>query len=605
MTINNSAQNDLVLDLCSVSNNRNNTLVLTSSSLVLVDVRKLGERLLSQDHYRHTDDISLQMEVFSLQNTWGSWSGGDVTTALIYSRMNPLISACQLGYKSGVPVWLDNPYLWEVEKDLRPNTVSVLPARLGGGAESLGAVGKVSTAVTCLSLGTDLVVRSQLYTSALAGTGSIFAPIHTESTGDSRSGGLATKIKGGDQEWNRSYEYEYDGQRLMTADLSELYKYAFSDDDESFKTSSDLQFIEGYREKLQGRIYETAVGEKENKRKGIVTFFELQKPRMLFDDLEALTVELEKVTVEGDVDQGADKDIKLLVPKFEGFPFYNDGALWRDGAERGEDGNVQAIYQHLFGGWVAPLPSCVPNKVRLRKERLCRMIATEVWLANHGVLLPNFSEFNLISKHTLHENGDVSSTRTLPSPPPLPPIQPHPPQDFITRLRKYTPLSNVIQVSEAPPSIPRIVDQWVVGEDPSDFEYNAEGQPATRKSKIYHSRHGKLPAPLPEEDFHGAVGASLPMHLYGGTPPMLSMSQPVMPSSEWIQVKAKREVEGNMEELEREMDGNEKGKGKAQENGETKDNGMGVMSQVEGGRFGGRPGSRLVKPVKKKRRLGF
>lgn len=592
MTINNCARNDWVLDLCSVPSNRNNALVLTSSSLVLVDVRMLGERLLSQDHYRHADDISLQMEIFPLQSTWGGWGDGVTTTTLIYSRMNPLVSACQLGYQSEVPMWLDNPYLWEVEKHLRPNAMSVLPATLDSEVKGL-SVGRAGVAVTCFSLGTDLVVRSQLYTSAFTGTGSSLAPAHirsTESTGDSRSKDFATKVVGEDQEWNHGHEYEYDDERLMTADLSELYKYAFSDENKSFKTSTDPQFIENYREKLQGRIHEALVGEGA-KKKGIMTLFELQRPKMLFDDLEALTVELEKIKV-GD---GVDKDIKLLVPKFEGFPFYSDGALWQDGAQGGEDGNVQSIYQRLFDGWVAPLPSCVPNKVRLRRERLCRMIATEMWLANRGVLL-NFDEINPLSQHaTLPENGhDISSTQTPSSLPP-PSIQPPPSQDFITELRQYTPVNNAIQVSSAPSSISRIIDQWVVGEDPGDFEYNAEGQSTTRKSKIYRSRHGKPPASLPAEDFHGTVSAVQWASI-------LSTSQPMMLSSGRIRVKSERDVEGNMEELEWE-DYNEKGKGRGKE--KTKGNGTGVMSQVERGRFGGRLGPRLAKPVKKKRRLGF
>lgn len=598
MTINNSVQNDWVLDLCSVPSNRNNNLVLTSSSLVLVDVRMLGERLLSQDHYRHADDISLQMEVFPLESIWGY--GDVVTTALIYSRMNPLISACQLGYKSELPVWLDNPYLWEVEKNLRPNTMSVLPARLGDGQKGLGARGTVGEAVTCFSLGTDLVVKSQLYISAFTGTGSTPAPVRiqsTEGTVDSRN---ETNVAGEDQEWDRGHEYEYDDARPMTADLSELYKYAFSDGDEGFKTSTDPHFIESYKEMLQGRIYEMLEREERLKRKGIVTFFELQRPKMLFDDLEALSIELEKVKVGDGVGQGVDENIKLLVPKFEGFPFYNDGALWQDGAEGGEGGNVQAIYQRLFDVWVVPLPSCVPNKVRLRRERLCRMIATEIWLANRGVLLPTVDRINPSSQHTtLPEGGHgVPSTQPQPSPPPL--IQPHPPQDFITVLRKYTPVNNAIQISKAPSSMTRIVDQWVIGEDPGDFEYNIEGQPTTRKSESYHSRHGK-PLALPlAEGIHGAAGTSLPLQLYGETAP----NQPVMLSSGRVRVKTEREVEGDMGEFGREMDGNEEGKwkGKEKEKAETKDNGIGVMSQVERGKFGGRLG---IKPVKKKRRLGF
>lgn len=523
------------------------------------------------------------MELFTLPSRA---RGEDEVTALIYSRMNPLVSAFQLGYTGSVPTWLDNPYLWSIDKKVRPMAMSVLPASLNRHETGEEAC------VSCFTISRDMVVRGQVYTSASPDMGE---PIPLNSTTRERSG-----MGEQEEEAEKDMEpqnWEDDDKRLILADMSELYKYVFAEDDEALKTTEDGQAVERLKQALQEALHnDPGIRDGEGRRKGVKTLLEVRRPERLFDDLESLCSNLNQLLIDNNNNTSNPatlSETKYLIPRCERFPFRSeaDDAPPTQNPEpqiTAAADDIQALYQRLFSGWVAPLPPHIPTKVRLRRERLARMIATETYLSGRGIL-----------HHHQEPTTPGSGESSTPSLPPSPtPNQPETlPTTFL--LHKYTPLLNVLPKPSLPSSMTRILEQWDIGEDPDDFEYTADGAPTRRKHHTKSKKHQKA-----QKGTGGGAGGGISLSqglTFGGSQPAqfalsASATQPSTPSGSGAGGWGGARPMTPARTPGRTQSPSEKEK----RGGGAGGVGMAVsMSQVERGRFGGR------KPVKKKRKQGF
>ena len=550
-----------------------------------------GKRLLSQDHFRHSDDVSLKVELFSLPR-----KGGEEVTVLVYSRMNPLVSAFQMGYsegegEGGVPIWLDNPYLWKMDIDGKgkgmaesggPLSLSILPARIGVGD---GGGGGEMVGVSCWSHERGGVVRSRIYISGEMGEP---IPIDDRDHNNAQEPHTHPVGEGGNVDMEQ-ISWDKNTPLPLHTDLSPLYKYSFTDtfSDPALKTAEGESIIEDFSTQLQQLLI---TGDEEDtdgpgKKGGVKTLFDIHRPYHLFDDLSGLSASLKTLLSETNGSKEFE-NMGNLIPISEGFPFHEEGA--REG-EEGEDGgradiDIPSLYNHLFTSYVAPLPPEVPTRVRLHRERLARMIATELYLASHGILT------------TPNPTTNPSPTTTTPDPTPTTTDAQEQPPPLFTTLQKYTPLTNHPPTSALPSSLSRILDQWPLGEDPEDFEYEADGAPTPKRahSKLARSRfRGKKKRGEKESCGEGDLGRMVSV-FSSSQPVMFAVSaatQPTTPSrglagSGWGGASQAPMTPGRTQSPEKNPTAGAVGPS---------------MSQVERGKFGGRKGP----PVKKKRKQGF
>ncbi|KAF8418512.1 RNA polymerase I-specific transcription-initiation factor-domain-containing protein [Tirmania nivea] len=596
LPINTSATRDWVLDTAHLPTRTNphHAIILTSSSLLWIDTRMPGKRLLSQDHFRHSDDVSLKMELFSLPG-----KGGKEVTALVYSRMNLLVSAFQMGYSEGegagkgvVPMWLDNPYLWKMDMGGKGKgksggllSLSILPTRIGmdddKGSECNG---RKVVGVSCWSYEREGEIRSRIYTSEDMGES---IPIY-DYDHDNAQEPHTCLVGEGDNADMEQPPWNDNKPRLLHTDLSPLYKYIFTDtfSDPTLKTADGESAIEDFGTQLQQLLLtEDQDADGPVKEGGVKTLFDIHRPQHLFDDLSGLSTSLKTLLSETNVN----KDIEVtrnLIPISEGFPFRAE-RVREDGEEEDDDkadNDILSLYNHLFTSYVAPLPPEVPTRVRLHRERLARMIATELYLASHGTLT------------TLNLTINPGPTTTTPEQTPTltPDVQEQPPPLFAT-LKKYTSLTNHPPPSTLPSSLSRILGQWPIGEDPEDFEYEANGAPTPQKARTKLSRsrsrgekgmagagwEGK------ESGCEGDAGRRVSM-FSGSRPVMFAVSaatQPTTPSRGLYGVGGGGVPQTPITPEARTQSPEKMG---------------GSMSQVERGKFGGRK-----RPPKKRRKQGF
>lgn len=223
--------------------------------------------------------------------------------------------------------------------------------------------------------------------------------------------------------------------------------------------------------------------------------------------------------------------------------------------------SLQTLYENLVTTSVYHLPDSIPGRVRLRRERLARLISTHIFLASKGVSL-------IHSRETLQQ---LKSDQNQPS------IYPSPESEgilaetdintvnedenkLLEHIHTYTHVQSRILIA---PGLKNVLDSWKLCEDPASFEFFVdpeEGVPRYRKDRKKARKEKRLNSLHRNQSQHSVgPGASQP-------PPLLVNTGSTTGS---------------------------------QENGDYQNQSqLVVMSQVESGRHGGR------KP-QKKRRTGF
>lgn len=183
--------------------------------------------------------------------------------------MNPIISAFQLRYTDSIPIWLDDPYLFPVEGNPKAMALSVLSPQVSllDGCAQEGE----DQFVTCIHLSTDMVLKSQIYTT---GTES-GVPISIGTAGtraESQGTNLQSEEIGGspsDTDMQGAYprKEKQDMEQPLLTDMRELYKYAFMEAEDSLKTVEN----EGAAELFITAAEERLRAAREDRRKGVVT----------------------------------------------------------------------------------------------------------------------------------------------------------------------------------------------------------------------------------------------------------------------------------------------------------------------------------------------
>lgn len=284
-----------------------------------------------------------------------------------------------------------------------------------------------------------------------------------------------------------------------------------------------------------------------------------------------------------------------------------------------EDPTIADIYDKILENWVAPLPRDIPVHIRRRKERLARLIAVEVMLASQRVYHEKLPPTVIASEGGTSQDGGVTlpiltlkpvdSSQSLPTPPhssipsssmppssPPMPFIPPAPSDTIARLSRHLRMRDITPTSTViPPNVHRLLGHWSMGIDPHTYDWSAmedtlreetldeTSQKQRQKDRKKQERREKRQERENElmKSKAGGQPLAFPQSSQGPTLPGFGSSSQ-MPSQSYTQVTLP-------------------GRGFR---GPGNTDILAPMSQVEPGRFGGRPD--LKKKKKKKGRVsGF
>lgn len=154
-----------------------------------------------------------------------------------------------------------------------------------------------------------------------------------------------------------------------------------------------------------------------------------------------------------------------------------------------EEPSIANLYDTILENWIAPLPAQTPVPVRQAKERLARRVAAEVTLASTK-LQPKEEEhpsmrLNAPVSLPIHPSKAMDSLpSTLPTPPQssVPPSSPLFPEtlryntnDPLARLRKHLEVDDDSSRTPTilPPSVSELLLHWQLGNNPSTYDWEA------------------------------------------------------------------------------------------------------------------------------------
>lgn len=546
-------------------------------------MRQSRKPLMSVPHRRHRDDYSLNMELFDTNDT--------VMTAFLHSRFNSLITT-HCFTSSETPALLGPPRIFHSPIPSDNTTpvsfgLAILPCSLtlrdtGIKTKAEQYLGdKDLRFFTGFGIGKELDITQRIYAtkdlcrpdaegrefklvnkSALLRKSAVYV---VDSDSDDDDEEIEIEMQGLSFEGKEQGEdaripfTEFGnpcigerptGSVQIRTNFNALYKYAFTDDTASFKTATDEDIdnsIDGSVRHLRALLQKRA----SKGDLGIISLLILRQPAHLYGRLEDFESRIRELLAE---DALSVYTIKSLIPASDNSEFLVPPA---DTAERVPVNlSILNLYEKLLATWVQPLPKNTPGVARLRRERLCRMLATETWLSSIGLHLE-------------------------PSPESLPPASaPPPPQDAseatgeppaclpepLQRIRTYANVSTRITLPEG---LQSVLDKWEVGEDPWEYEHVLDEQPGGGGVKKKKSHRRKRGGAVVAAAARGSGVESWRNQIESQPPAIMVNSQPV------LRVGSSGPRSSQVEGV--------------------------VMSQVERGKSGGRP----VVVVRKKRKTGF
>ncbi|KAF2473752.1 uncharacterized protein BDR25DRAFT_256583 [Lindgomyces ingoldianus] len=169
----------------------------------------------------------------------------------------------------------------------------------------------------------------------------------------------------------------------------------------------------------------------------------------------------------------------------------------------GQQATISSLYDTILQNWIAPLPAAVPARTRQRIERLARHIAAEIMLASLRIRRiepapPSLDELALqagptqdsaVAMHILlsRPNKETqlspsssqqflirqsSSSSQSQSQTVLPTPEPTPMNNPLSRLNQHLQIAKPINTA-VPPSVNQVLMHWRLGEDPSTYNWDA------------------------------------------------------------------------------------------------------------------------------------
>jgi hypothetical protein len=279
----------------------------------------------------------------------------------------------------------------------------------------------------------------------------------------------------------------------------------------------------------------------------------VRAPTLLFDNLASLETSIETLLASPTILESYDiKPLLILTNRPSLLAPPGDSKL-----------SIQTFYGSLVDTRISPLSDSIPLRVRLHRERLSRLIATEILLSSIGIsvkpspeqLLPPASQLF----PPLNQPADFEPKKIV---------------EPLGRIRAYAHVQTPIQLQEG---LASILDSWKIGENPDEFEAFVDPEEGVPRYRRDRQRARK------EKEKRRTSGM-----VPGGLADMLASSQAVAPMVLEDAPATQGWGASQLGGWASQVAGSSQGFGFSQM----------PMSQVERGKHGGR------KP-KKKRKLGF
>lgn len=286
-----------------------------------------------------------------------------------------------------------------------------------------------------------------------------------------------------------------------------------------------------------------------------------------------------------------------------------------------EDSTVSTLYDTMLQSWVAPLPPDVPIRVRQRKERLARRIATEVMLASTRIRMQDTQALDQPYQLRPSQDSGVSlpilPSRPAPGSParpsqvlfrqsslptlsqlqssPLPPFStPSTPMNPLDHLRTHLNIreEGTVGPTNLSSSVNQVLAHWQPGTDPNAYDWalteqaryskNLEDLSQKNTEKARKKKERRAKKQMREDDLMRSQPSSQPFVFRQPAAVIRSSPGPALASSSQVPSQPSTQP-------------------RFQDTGFQSQAGVQPQSQIEPGRFGGR----LDKKKKKKRVGGF
>ncbi|ODQ54265.1 hypothetical protein SAICODRAFT_6548 [Saitoella complicata NRRL Y-17804] len=373
-----------ILDISSstLSTKKNHKFIVTTSSLIWIDIDKEGSAmtLLSWKHHRDGDP-SLSMAVSYLNEVYTIW---------IYSKANPLVTNYLFTEsEDGRPRSLDAPYEL-LKSSLSSPRLFLQPIRAPIVSReqvetempderqylvffSISANLAIHSQLVCTKPDTVPPVRGQRQGLRLKVAKSTrFVEDDSDDEGMDLADDEDSDVEG-DVLSDDGLEYWTESTRRY--DFRNVYQKVFKD------TSGPEDAVRAVREVVdQARENAKKATEGDDADTGIKTLFELvhETPGVL--ETETLSAQLE--TMVHILEESGSIDIRSLATRTYGYPIPEES----DEDDELDPWSAAALHKGMTEAWVRPLPVSVTDpRFRLRREREARKIAGEVALASIGV----------------------------------------------------------------------------------------------------------------------------------------------------------------------------------------------------------------------------
>ncbi|KAK9237432.1 RNA polymerase I-specific transcription initiation factor RRN6-like protein [Lipomyces kononenkoae] len=330
----------------------NELFVLTSEDLVWMDLRMFPKELLAWRHYRDAADDSLRCSAFSVDSN---------SYAVVHSSCDPVVACYQFGTQERIPFSMEDPYIISCKNGSKLLDLMPVPVNVSTDSEELEAVNFLSI----FELSMDYRLSQRIYCS------DAIAPPRS----------IELEVASSDTAWEVNDPVRFDSEftnpflpRLVN--FHPLYERIFPAHDETLVTSSNADTGSELRDAARLQVMS-------DKSSGLVgTLHDMVPSSGVVGDLQSFSESLDALCMDL-----SNKGCFVDDLGFENLPYVGDRS------------DTQGIYETILDKWLHPLPIVprsshtpqdalqdeqpflsVPAKVRVRRERIARKIATDLKL---------------------------------------------------------------------------------------------------------------------------------------------------------------------------------------------------------------------------------
>ncbi|KAK6351732.1 hypothetical protein TWF718_004879 [Orbilia javanica] len=365
-------------------------LILTNYTLNTIELAPEIKPILSWKHGRHPQDRSLSCS---------AWNVDDAECILLYSRYNPNISVIW-GLDSGKP--LDFSFLVAKWSDC-PILGLIL---LGGSTEenTTDGTNRRSDVFTLATIGSNHDVWRQDYTlnpnidvrifnNNRRGNRLALSNQIIDSSDESEDQNRQRGTRDDSTDLGTTFERlslgasgrRREASNISIVNLGNVYEITFDDDQPMYKTGGQedaRDSLREYMERLQRCLNPDSEAADSNP--GLLSFLQPKKQlEGLFDDLGMLSTGVRDLVSTGTPSTSL---LNLGHTQVLYSIFHSLNEMFEGGSPQGQDKTLTAesLYDSLSRVWLESLPADSPPKLRLRRERLARMVAIDVSLSSLG-----------------------------------------------------------------------------------------------------------------------------------------------------------------------------------------------------------------------------